>query len=1118
MRKMRDRSPYLGGVVDLPRLKNPSDRRAVWRQTLAMLARSDEGPGPLEGLHPDALLAAVKVALADKLVDDTEWLAAPAAGAALYEIAAAVPPSNEQRELGRRVAAKLLQGSAETFTAIATRMALGTGKGLTAPHVRARVALVTELPLSLGVPDGPMCLAFVSRRQVARDLIVQPSAGSLPSRRTAARIFERAAREAARRAQQGDEHAMRAFTTEGVAQAFDRLLADREPLVWRHAAAARGLLAPWISAMRKAIEQGVDPSLSPTEWRRAATSMVAMMSVDLSNAQKLVKQWMGGVLGKDRGGIAALVWGLARAAEAEPEAASELLDDLAHREPLIIAQAITDLGADYGAAGPFDRAIQVVTKAVRDHKAEDDTEMTAQREVLRDLERIPRARASLSDDANAPREDDPIDVQVTRALTAFATHGARDAYALASRAFENVHGLLDALEGLSDGPESGGAAARRTSLTVLRQLDASLLERSTLVDLMSLAPSPETAKQHVQAVIAARERIASWVLDRFREREEEDRQNAPVRDATLRLMRLRAMLHLVDSDVGDDDAARAGELRKRWSRIASVLLHRMETGLPTVLRRANAATLSRTLDALVRAEAIDPADALLAISRRVKVASELRILAEASMDSSLRHALSRYAELVVAVSTEPRDDKRDSLAPRAPLANEIAALDAWTRDGLLDPSNRAEAFRTVVVRLQQAVTAIAQASALSDIVADRDVAAAFESSLASLAQLSAGARARLDSESVAIVAPSELVLAVGVSRVISGAEQTLGESVIEGVRALAREVPPAFELVANRALDALVALPVRAQKRAGPAAIKASLPTWLPPRRTLGGFYVLRPLASGGGGSVLVAVRIEDRTDENAERFALKVPAYDASAARTVSESAFFDMFRAEASALLAIPSHPNLARFVTFDTGSRPKPILVMELVEGQNLDHEIGSRALDAKRALKLLDDVLAGLEAMHDVDVGHLDLKPSNVVLRGGRDAVLVDFGLAGRRIRPGCATGPYGAPEVWGADLQTPHASARTADVYAFGCVAFETMTGEVLFHADSELQQIAMHLAHDGFPDKLRKLAQKPALQPFAEFLFSTLRRDPSKRPSVAQARAELRKLAPSLVAQKWPLA
>jgi serine/threonine protein kinase len=294
-----------------------------------------------------------------------------------------------------------------------------------------------------------------------------------------------------------------------------------------------------------------------------------------------------------------------------------------------------------------------------------------------------------------------------------------------------------------------------------------------------------------------------------------------------------------------------------------------------------------------------------------------------------------------------------------------------------------------------------------------------------------------------------------------------------------------------------------------------ALPAWLPARRTLGGFYVLRPLANGALGSVLVAVRIEDKGEDDAERFALKVPAYDASAARTLSEAEFFQMFRAEASALLAIPSHPNLARFVTFDTGSRPKPILVMELVEGENLEHAITSRAIDTTRAFKLLDDVLSGLEAMHSVEVGHLDLKPSNVVLRQGKDAVLVDFGLAGRRIRPGCATGPYGAPEVWAADGSSPNTSPRSADVYAFGCVAFEAFTGEILFQAESEIQQIAMHLSHDGFPDKLRKLAANH--QPLAELLFSALRRDPQKRSSVPQLRSELRRLAPTLADAKWPL-
>ncbi len=98
-------------------MKSRDERRAIWRQLLAVLASPGDGPGPLEALHPDAVAAAVRVALTDGLVDDTDWLAEPAAGAAFYELASALPPStNEQRELGRRVAARLLQGSAETFS------------------------------------------------------------------------------------------------------------------------------------------------------------------------------------------------------------------------------------------------------------------------------------------------------------------------------------------------------------------------------------------------------------------------------------------------------------------------------------------------------------------------------------------------------------------------------------------------------------------------------------------------------------------------------------------------------------------------------------------------------------------------------------------------------------------------------------------------------------------------------------------------------------------------------------------------------------------------------------------------------------------------------------------
>src|SRR6185503_14834534 len=187
---------------------------------------------------------------------------------------------------------------------------------------------------------------------------------------------------------------------------------------------------------------------------------------------------------------------------------------------------------------------------------------------------------------------------------------------------------------------------------------------------------------------------------------------------------------------------------------------------------------------------------------------------------------------------------------------------------------------------------------------------------------------------------------------------------------------------------------------------------WMPSRRVLGGFYVHRQIGNGAAGTVFVVTRADERHEPHADRFALKVPDYDATAARSLSEADFLKLFREEAGALLAIPEHENLARFVTFDAGARPKPILVMELIEGTRCDQLIASRLLTVPRAFAILDGVLAGLEAMHAIGVGHLDIKPSNVVLRGAVSPVLVDFGLAGRRIRPGCGTSSYGAPEVWG----------------------------------------------------------------------------------------------------------
>jgi hypothetical protein len=1104
---VRDPTFYVNGLLELHKLSVAAERRASWRQCMAALARAtaDDGPGPLEGVHPEALVAGVRAALQSGLVDDLDWLAPPAAGSALFELASALPLGPEQRDLGRRVLARVLAAEAATFVAVARRMALGASKGLASPGIRARVALVTELPIGLGITDGPLALALVSRRELAREWIALPSTGSLPSRRLAARLLERAASEAARCAAHGDDHSLRAFNSDAVQQAWERLLGDRESLVWRHVAAARGMLAPWIPSFAQAMEKGLDPSLSPTEWRRAAASAAAYVAVAPEAALALAHQALShGLLDRDPGAAAAFVWGLPRAAAVEREAAQELLDRVLDRAPPEVGEALVELRMELGESPLAERAarrgLELLSK--RSRGAGDDGAEGLALDVTRDLD-------------GTARDDDPLRAQVARALLAFATSGAKEAHSRVRDVLAAAHGALEALEAVTleedSAPGRAGSMARRTSLAVLRDLDASLLERDVLEHLLSLGTGP--GDRH--ALDPIRDRLADWILAR------EQSPLASVKGGvgrpdhpTLSLRRLRALLHLIDSDmsVDDTDPQRAYRLRDRWLRVARALLERFERGRPSTVRRTIVAALARALDALVRAGACDVVDVLLVVARHAVEPSDLETLAEASMNPDLVHVLERYARFARSVGVDAQAA--------------LAAFEELTRDLAPDASGRTEALRAVLVRLGTALSALASATSLRSLGAESrpEAVTQLEGALSSLAQLAIGARGRFDPERAPMARGGSgfRPLTVSVARVLAGADPAMRDhAVAAALDDLLAGVPKAIAKLVACLVWRVVELPVE-----GPASevvvtvhVSEALPAWLPPRRTIGGFYVLRALSAGAAGSVFVVTRDEDRGDAHAEKLALKVPEYSSNAASQLSEKEFLRMFREEAGALITLPQHQNLARFVTFDAGSKPKPILVMELVEGMTLEQLLETRGLDMPRALRILDDVLRGLEAMHDVGVSHLDLKPSNVVLRRGEEAVLVDFGLAGRRIRPGCATGPYGAPEVWVAaddHSGSEAASPAKADIYAFGCVAFETLTGRVLFDADTEIAQISLHVAHDGFPLPLRMLAKSIALPRLPELLFSTLRRSPRDRPTAALVRRELSRLAPELGLLSWP--
>lgn len=1142
---MRDPSFYVSSLLELAGA-SATERRALWRQAMAALARAsaEDGPGPLEGLHPDVLLRGAQAALESGLVDDLDWLSPSAAGVALYALAAALPVGAEQRELGRRVLARMLAGNAETFTAMATIMAQTAGKGLSSPAIRARVALVTELPLAHGIQDGALALALVSRREHARDWVAGPSTRSLPARRLASKLLERAAREAARRAQMGDAHALRAFAVDAVRSAYERLLADRESLVWRYVAVARGLLAGWEPERAREIEANLREGLTPTEWRRGAASLAAYGAVRPEEAlritQGLVKR---GFFGReDPASAASFVWGIARTVEAEPEVATAMLDAVLSAASSDVAEAVSELAFEYGPSKIVDRAsrqaLEILRARMGKARGEDDGADALLHEIARDLE-------------GGPRDDLPLRTQVVDALAAFVEDGALAAYARARDVLAHAKGGMDALEAVArddDAEGRTGSMARRTSMAVLRDLDAALLERHVVADLLKLGGSSEQARASEDALDAIRERFAEWIVACETPEGSAGGWEATPRHATLRLRRLRALLHLVDGDLGEaldtvgrrstdqdgPDVARAKRLRALWLRTVKALLEHFERDPAPVLKRTLLAALARALDALTRLGVCDVADALLVLGTRIRARRDFETLAEASMDPDLRHVLTRYArfhrdsEAKLVVSGEPGGGSVPPSASGADaIAGRLAALQVLADELTAEASARSEALRTVLVRLHAALATVAGARSLrglSSSGSDPDAIAAVETWAAALAQMSNGARSRLDPElpTMAMSPPHPKLLGAAVARVLTGAEATLDEGEVRpAIDELVGGLPLAVGQLASGVLWRIVDLPP--ERPSMPEEVREApgehLPAWLPARRTIGGFYVQRALGVGGTASVFVVTRVEDRQEKDAERFALKVPDYTATAARSVSQEEFLKLFREEASALIMLPNHVNLARFVTFDVGSKPLPILVMELVEGVTLERVLDARAFDMKRCLRVMDDVLAGLEAMHSVGIGHLDLKPSNVVLRRAEQGVLVDFGLAGRKIRPGCGTGPYGAPEVWGVEMEGAAPPSPTAsDMYSFGCMAFEMLTRTVLFDAPNEVTQITMHVSHDGFPLPMRALLANPAVGPLAELLVPTLRRDPSQRPTAEELRRELRSVAAMVEDATWPVA
>jgi hypothetical protein len=1102
---MRSRPNPVEALATLVQISDGAERRASFRQAVTALGKGtmSAGPPPLDGIDPDVLGRAAQIALDTGLADDLDWLDPGSAAVALYEISAALPPGKARRELGRRVFGRLYEGTAATFATVASRMAFSSNRPFEASALRARVSLLFDLPVGSSVNADPLALTLVTRPELFQRWVESARTGTLPVRRLAAKLIEHASREAVLRAQQGDPYPLRQLTSSPVKPIFYMLLADREPLVWRHAAVARGLLAAVEPAFQEEIEAGLDEALTPTEWRRAGVSLVATIVSDTDQAVRGCKRIVEGPIGKSDPGVAAtLIMGLPRVIEAEPDHAEELLDIIAKTRRPDVAEAVASLLSDLSHQTFGMKAAQQLRAT-----------LASQAESSSSVLRAVADRSLRHLDRSEDEDEDDLVGALRRAMLAFETRGARAAYELAQKAIAASYHTLDFIEAHDPHDEQVQAYV----LGALSDVAASALERPRLSDLLLLGRRPGETESTVPELERLYHRLGRWLVDAERGME----AVAPSTSASLaEQRRLKALLHLVDVDTaGTGDEER---VRGRMRQAVDVMLKRVASGPDRLVHRIACATLARAFDAAVRENLCEPSEVVLTAIAVIDDPASYEMLFEASTNPHVSGAIRAYADFL---APDPAEEANNDTARQSALriAERIVQLSHGFGAG---GSYHTEALRRTVLKIGRGLETVAQARGQSELVDNpgtgEDVLAELEFAIEGLSRLFSGAARRVlgeDPSPITVITDVPSLSSL-IERSVRGGVPPNRQQLAASIKELTANLPRPLALSINQVLETIETLPVAPASDVYAIPLerrREALPDWLLPRRTIGAFYVIRALGAGGAASVFMARRLEDRNNADAEGFALKVPDYDPTTARSLSEQEFLQLFREEAGALISVPQHQNLARFVTFDLAARPKPILVMELIRGLALDRLVRSRSLSMDRVFGYLDGILAGLEAMHSVGIGHLDLKPSNVILRNEETPVLVDFGLSGRQLRPGCGTLEYCAPEVVGVIPKDHQPTPMPADVYAFGCLAFELFTTQTLFEGDDEMKILAAHVEHDGWPPKLAPIGRDPHYADLGVFLAACLRRDPRQRPTVKQARRALAPLAAKYAGGPWPL-
>jgi serine/threonine protein kinase/Tol biopolymer transport system component len=159
--------------------------------------------------------------------------------------------------------------------------------------------------------------------------------------------------------------------------------------------------------------------------------------------------------------------------------------------------------------------------------------------------------------------------------------------------------------------------------------------------------------------------------------------------------------------------------------------------------------------------------------------------------------------------------------------------------------------------------------------------------------------------------------------------------------------------------------------------------------------------------------------------------------------------FQREAE-ILASLNHPNIAAIYGLEE-DRGVYALVMELVEGEDLSRRLASGPMPLNEALPIAEQLAEAIEAAHEQGIVHRDLKPANIMVRSDGAVKVLDFGIA-KAMEPPAALASMSTPAVTQvrviigtAAYMSPEQARgkvvdKRSDIWAFGCVLFEMLTG------------------------------------------------------------------------------